>query len=374
MKILILNYEYPPLGGGTGVACQYLLKEFSKKKNLQIDHLTSSVDKHQEEQVSSNIRIIKLNIGKNNKNLHHQSFIDLLRYLIQSSWWLIKNKDQYDLIHAFGGLPASMTAFVAGKPYLVSLRGGDQPGYEPRLDKYLKPVKPLIKLIYSKAKFVDANSLYLKQLSLQSFPKLKTEVIKNGVNTKVFYPAKKLLNKPVILCNSRLGQRKGVEFLVKAMPEVVISFPKVKLIIVGQGIEEKMLKQLVSELKLTKHIQFDGKISRNKIPAIYRQACLFTLPSLSESFSNSLLEALASGLPIVATRIGGNPELVDKKNGVLVPTEKVRPLAKAIIKLLKDRKVRESMGLESRLKSTKLSWKLTADKYLDLYRRVALVG
>ena len=367
MKVLILNYEYPPLGGGTGIANQYLLKGFKKQKNLKIDVLSSSVDKYQEEQLSSNIKIIKLNIGKKNSNFHHQSFFDLFRYLIQSSWWVIKNKDQYDLIHAFSGLPGGITALISGKPYIVSLRGGDQPGYEPRLDKYLKPVKPLLKIIYSRAQSIDANSQFLKRLTLKSFPNLKIEVIFNGVDKKVFYPAKKLIKNPVILCTSRFGERKGVKYLVKAMRLVVKKIPSAQLILTGEGVEEKKLKQLVNKLSLKNQIQFKGRVDRQKMSVVYRQASLFVLPSLSESLSNSLLEAMVCGLPVVATKIGGNLELVINRELLVTPADS-RALAQAMIKLLKNKNLREKMAKNNLVKAEKFSWQKTAQKYLKIYR------
>ena len=103
-----------------------------------------------------------------------------MKYLIKSTWWVNKHKHEYDLLHVFGGLPGAITAFLTGRPYIVSLRGSDQPGYEPRFDKWLNWFKPMLAVIYQKAKFVDANSLFLKKLTLKSFPKLKIKVIKNG--------------------------------------------------------------------------------------------------------------------------------------------------------------------------------------------------
>src|SRR3989344_4939261 len=123
VKVLMINYEYPPLGGGTGIAGYYLLREF-KKLPVKVDLLTATLTK--------------------NKNLHHQSYWDLLKFFLKSTVWVFKHRSDYDLIHAFSGLPGSITAWLSGRPYIVSFRGADEPGYEPRHDLLWKIIKPFM--------------------------------------------------------------------------------------------------------------------------------------------------------------------------------------------------------------------------------------
>ncbi len=370
MKVLMLNYEYPPLGGGTGVANQYLLNEFKKYKKLKIDLVTSSKDKYKEKGLGKNIKIVYLIIGKNNKKPHHQTSCNLISYFIKSTLFALKRRHDYDLIHAFSGLPGGVTAWLSGKPYIISLRGTEVPGYENRYSWILKLFLPLLKLTLTKAKFVDTNSVYLKKLTLKTFPGLKITVIPNGVDAKIFFPAKKLPSKPVILSSSRLGQRKGVEYLVKAMPIVLKSLPEAQLILAGEGVEKESLKRLTNELGLDKQVKFLGQVEHRKLPEIYRKSSLFVLPSLSESLSNSLLEALACGLPVVATKVGGNPELVTKQNGILVPPADSQVLAWAIIKLLQNQKLKDKMSQANLNEAQKYSWQKTAREYLALYEKM----
>lgn len=358
----MLNYEYPPLGGGTGIANRYLLKEFSGQKDLQLDLLTSSPDNYCEEKINPNIKIIRLNIGKKNLKLHHQTIINLISYFIQSTIFTLKYKQNYDLIHAFSGLPGGITAWLSGKPYLISLRGGEEQGYDKGNDKYFKLINPLLGLVYSQAKSLDANSQYLKQLVLKSFPNLSIKIIYNGVDTKKFYPPKKPPRNYQIICTSRFGNRKGVEYLIKAMPLVLTKIPQAKLQIVGEGVLKPQLIKLAKKLRLAGSVEFLGLINHDHLPVIYRRAKLFALPSLSESQSNSLLEALASGLPVVATNIGGNPEIVNKNNGILVPPENSQALAKTIIEVLAN-------PWPNIKADKKFSWEQTAKEYFQLYSR-----
>ena len=370
MKILFLNYEFPPLGGGTGVANQYLLNQFCKNNKLTVDVVTSSDDKYKQEKLSDKVRIIYLDIGKKKKKLHHQTSFSLINYFIKSTLYCLKHKHDYDLVHAFSGLPGGVTAWLSGKPYLISLRGTDVPGYERRFKLLIWLMSPLIKLSWKKAKWIDANSIDLKRLATKALPSLKIKVIVNGVDSTVFYPANKLTINPVILSTARLGSRKGTKYLIQAMPKVLTSFPKSKLLLAGEGVERKSLVQLIKVLNLTKTVKLLGRVEHDDLPAIYRQASLFCLPSLSESFSNSLLEAIASGLPIVATNVGGNKELVSSSNGVLVPPADSQSLAEAIVKLLSDPVKLTKIGKVNRKLAKQYNWSQTAKKYNLLYSKI----
>lgn len=352
----MVNYEYPPLGGGTAVCNQALVAQFRRRPDLKVDVLTTSPDKYQVVNLPPNVRMIKLDIGKNNRNLHHQSYRNLLVFFIKSSVWIFKNRSAYDLIHAYSGLPGSASAWLSGLPYIVSLGGADEPGYEPRHNLFWLMFKPLFGRIYQQAQSIDVNSLFLKKLVLRSWLDLKIKIISNGVDTKKFYPAAKAVTQPIILSTSRFGARKGVKFLIQALADI----PHAQLWLAGSGIEEPKLKSLAQKLRLSSRIKFLGLVPRRRLPSLYRQAKIFVLPSLSESRSNALLEALASGLPVVATNIGGNPELVNNNNGLLVNPSDSHNTAIAI---------RTTLTKKWRLPriSAKYSWENCARQYRKIY-------
>lgn len=364
MRFLLINYEYPPLGGGTGIANRYLLEQFAKENDLQLDVLCSSPYKERVETYSKNIRLFRLNIGKKNRNLHHQANGNLISFFIRSTLWVFAHKKNYDLIHAFSGLPGGVTAWLSGKPYLVSFRGADEPGYEPRHELVWKLLKPAMGHIYRHARSLDANSQFLKRLVLKSWADLSIKVIRNGVDTDKFYPAKKKPLKKIILATSRLAPRKGIDYLIKAMQVVAKKEPHAKLWLAGEGVEQEKLVKLAERLGVENKVKFLSRVDHNKLPDIYRQAKIFVLPSLSESFSNSLLEALACGLPVVATSGGGNREMVNKQNGFLVPPANSWALTEAIYKALNQSWPKINL-------KRKLSWKKTAKSYLELYQNKA---
>ncbi len=372
MRILMLNYEFPPLGGGAGNANYYLLKEFAQEKDLQIDLVTSSVGAFKKEEFAENITIHYLDIGKGNKNFHYQTNKDLLIYSFKSYFYsrkLIKQQ-QYDFIHAWFGIPCGFTAMLFKKPYLVALRGSDVPFYNPRfklLDKLF--FKQLSRLIWKRAQVVVANSQGLKDLALKTNPKQKIEVIYNGVDTNHFKPAKrKKASKALrIICVARLVERKGVKYLLKSLTELKkVDF---KLTIIGEGNQKKQLEELAKELKIDKKVSFLGAAPHQELVQHYQQHDIFVLPSLNEGMSNTVLEAMACGLAIIMTDVGGARELVNE-NGFLV---RVKTIADFTISIdaYHNKSLLQRHQKASRSMAEQLSWNLASRRYKGVYHQIS---
>lgn len=372
MKVLFLNYEFPPLGGGAGNAVYFLLKEFSKKNNLQIDLITSSIGKYRKEKFSSNTNIYYLNIGKNSKKLHYQSAKDLLVYTWKAyfkSKQLVK-ENNYDLIHAFFGIPCGFIALLLGKPYIVSLLGSDVPFFNSRFywhDKIL--FKKLSRLIWQKAKFTVANSQGLKKLALKTSPKQKIEIIYTGVDTKLFKPDNKIKKKKIILFVGRLIKRKGINYLFQAFAESGKELKdNYQIWLVGDGPEKTNLINLGKKLGIYQKIKFLGIKNKKQLVDIYNQTKIFVLPSLNEGMSNVLLEAIACGLPLIATNVGGSREII-KGNGFITSTKNSLALKTVLEKYASSEKLILDHSKKSLERSNYFSWQKTVKKYLTLYQK-----
>jgi glycosyltransferase involved in cell wall biosynthesis len=367
MHILILNYEFPPLGGGAGNAAYYLLKEFAKGKDLNIDLVTSLVGGYKKEDFSSNIKIYYLDIGKKGSS-HFQTQKDLFAYSWRAYWFCKKliSKKRYDLIHAFFGIPCGYIAMKLGLPYIVSLRGSDVPFYNQRFyfwDKFI--FKRLSKIIWKKSKYVIANSFGLKQLAKNINPAQKIEVIYNGVDSQEFKPnADKSIGKTIKLISiGRLIPRKGYKYLLKSLK----GLSNCELFLVGEGVERENLKTLAKKMGVK--VRFYGRVSHQEVVYLLREADIFVLPSLNEGMSNSLLEAVACGLPVIVTDTGGSVELV-KGNGIIVPKADVISLRSAIKRFLSDKNSLENMGQKSRQLAESMSWISVAEQYKYFYTKI----
>ena len=382
-RILFFNYEYPPLGGGAANATKYILEEYSKRNDLVVDLVTSSInDEYVQNKIGKNVTIHRLPIGKNSENLNYQSKGELIKYTWKAYFFARKliKKNDYDLTHSFFTVPTGVLSLIFKwqfkLPYIVSLRGSDVPGYSERFDKLYKFITPIIHKIWHQAKFVVTNSKGLTELAKKSDPQQKFLEIFNGIDTTFYQPNKRTLEDKKrefrILLASRLTRRKGFNYAIDAFARLVKKYPQIKIQIAGgEGNAMAELKEQVRKLKLADKINFSGLYTKEESPAIYNWADVFVMPSLNEGMSNNLLEALASGLPVLMTPTGGAEELViDGKNGYLIKMKDVDSIVEKISLLIDNLQKCEIFGAKSREIAENMSWFSVAEEYINLYNKM----
>jgi len=209
-------------------------------------------------------------------------------------------------------------------------------------------------------------------------PEKKIVTIVNGVDTKKFFPPadKKKVKQDlgidpdtfIVGTVGRLDKVKNYEMLLKAMPLKSSEFPY-KLILIGDGPERANLEVFVTTHRLP-NVEFLGE--KQNIRDYLQVFDLFVLPSLAEGMSNTILEAMATGIPIVATRVGGTPEIVeDGVTGSLIPSGGYDLLSEMITKYMNDRSLCETQGQAGRLRCEKLfSLNVMVEKYDRLYSKL----
>ncbi|WP_172975422.1 glycosyltransferase family 4 protein [Microbulbifer sp. THAF38] len=202
----------------------------------------------------------------------------------------------------------------------------------------------------------------------------------NGVDTNIFYPGDSTIRESlsipteafVIAIGCRLEPVKGVRFLAEAV--AAINDPQLHLIIAGDGSETQDIKHLLRNQVKSGNAHLLGNIHNSKMPDIYRAADASSLPSLMEATSISGLEAMASGLPIIASDIGGIPYIVkDSVNGILTKPGSVDDLQRAIRQLLNNRDLSKQMGI-SGLKMVKenFTWEIIAQQVISHYKQLSI--
>ncbi len=219
-----------------------------------------------------------------------------------------------------------------------------------------------------------------KQLIMKG--KIKSEkitVLYDGVDLSIFDP-KLILEQshyadsayPIIGCISRLDQRKGIRFLIEAITILKSQYPHIKLIIVGDGKERQRLESMATEHEVTENVFFTGE-QKNVIP-YFQMFDIFVLPSLSEGLSVSLIEAMAMKKTIIATNVGGIPEVVaNGKEGILVPPGQANEIASAIAYLLKNAKRANLMKVAARKKvERKFNLDILVKKLENFYETLVL--
>ncbi len=200
-------------------------------------------------------------------------------------------------------------------------------------------------------------------------------IIPNGVDINHFSldgPKRKefIDGKVNILFVGRLEQRKGLGHLINACAKIKQRFPNFRLIVVGPGTVLRFkYERAVTELGLANNVVFTGFVPSSELPSYYRTADIFCAPATGgESFGIVLLEAMACGKPVIATRIEGYVNvLTDREEGLLVPPRNDDSLAHALLTLLEDKHLRQQMGTRGRNKAEKYSWANIARQVMECY-------
>jgi len=232
-------------------------------------------------------------------------------------------------------------------------------------------VFPLELKILGNADLITSDS-YTTAKKLEEFYGISPNMIRvigNGVDDKFFVSGKSNSGTPYVLYVGRLVYRKGLIDLVLSAEYICRKHQSVIFIIVGSGPLKTYLTKLIDKMRLNARVFLVGKVDRERLLKYYQNATVFVLPSYYESFPNTALEAMACGLPVVATWVGDLPRIVENgKTGFLVPPRQPIVLGETIFRLLKDESVAEKIGKTSREEVEKsYSWDSLTDKVLDCY-------
>jgi glycosyltransferase involved in cell wall biosynthesis len=374
MQILILNSEYPPIGGGAGNASAHIADQLEKMGH-GVTVVTSRFGSlpHREEDGGVTIyRIPGLRRKQDRSNPLEQ-----LIFILSASFWALRRLPRFkpDATLAFFGVPSGAVGWLIRKlyrvPYVVSLRGGDVPGFRPYdFRVYHKLIAPFLRRIWKEAAAVVANSKGLRQLATTFDSRFEIPIIPNGVDLQVYKMGDRDWSSQRLLSAGRVVHQKGLDLAMHALGGLKdLSWV---WSIAGDGPQMHSLQSLAKELGIIDRIHFLGWQSREQLQNCYQQANIFLFPSRHEGMPNALLEAMASGLPVVASCIAGSEELVqDGTTGYLVRSEDVDLLQAALKKLLTDAALRKQMGDASRLYvEENYSWESTAQQYADLLEKV----
>jgi glycosyltransferase involved in cell wall biosynthesis len=244
----------------------------------------------------------------------------------------------------------------------------------------IKPIKPALRYL-SKKTLLRADKVVViheeaKNLVLNcGVPENNIEVIPPGIDVTRFTFSsnykKHVDGKVELISVGSLTKRKGHDLTLKALKEVTKKHKNVKLTILGSGPEQERLEQLVVDLKLKPFVRFGGFVSNFETPKYYQRAHIFVSMSRSEGFATVCLEAMASGLAIISSKVGGFEEgVADGLSGYLVDQEDYKGLADRIIKLIDNRQLLEKFGIQSRKDAEKkYNWDSTiVPKYINVYK------
>lgn len=273
-----------------------------------------------------------------------------------------------DVIHAHWTLSAGVAClgrWSHRRPVLATVQGSDV------LQVPRHPIGAwLTRIVLSSSDLITALSYALKRkLCELGIKPEKILIVPNGVDITRFVPIEECFREDFILFVGSLIQRKGVRYLLEAMVEVSKIFPGYRLIIAGDGPEAKFLKWKVNELGISKQVDFVGFQSQDGVRALMQRARVLVLPSLEEGMGVVLVEAMACGTPVVASRVDGILDVVTPDVGVLVPPKDPMELAKGIRTILENPIRWKEYSHQARARAVNYySWDRIASQFVEIYR------
>ncbi len=277
-----------------------------------------------------------------------------------------------DIIHAQGISTSGISGFTAYLikkslkiPYVVYGRGGDVYPF--------KVEKILVKAILNNADSIIALTEHMKR-EMQKISAKNILVIPNGIDmarfndqSPDFSDSLNSKEKKIIFVGN-LRPEKGLNYLIEAVLHISKKDINIQLLVVGDGPQRESLEKMVTKLNINDKVTFSGKTDTNRVPVYLKNSDVFVLPSLHEGFPNVLLEAMASGLPVVASDVCGINEIIeDNKNGFLVKPQNSKEIAEKILLLLDNRYLRENICKENRKKASRYSWQRTVHMLENVY-------
>ena len=374
MRLLFVNYEFPPIGGGAAYASFAIAREFVSLGH-RIDFLTAGA---RGKAYSENIDGIQVHrIRTYRRGIHDSGVLGALSFLALATTKLrsLARQNRYDAYLYYFGLPTGFLSLLPGahrgQPCVISLRGSDVPGYDPALRWQHRLLRPITRRIWLRAHRVVANSHSLRGLALSSMPEAAIDVICNGAALPTAISIRKPSGKGVrILTVSRLIARKGLDTLIMALART--QREDLSLEIAGEGPARDALTRLAVAAGVAHRVRFHGFVDHTSLAALYARADIFVLASVAESCSMALLEAMAAGLPVIATRVGGTVEVVKhESNGLLVTPTSIDELSAALETLAANPLLRERFAAANRiLTREQFSWSAAARRYEAIFNEL----
>lgn len=393
MKIAYVLYAFPKLS--ESFILNEIVELLKRGHEVQIVSLHEPVEEVRHEEVNAYGLLERTHYFRRNQ-IFTVNFFRPLKYFLKAfaqdiyNLKLSKNRLKHDLklayfatimdqngvvlIHAHFadiGNVARRLGKMVGVPYTLTAHA---------FDIYMEPDTDELRKVMNDAESVvtisDYNKNYLKgEIGVNN----RIEVIRCGIDLDKFKPQKiRADNKIKLLTVARLVEKKGIAYLIKAIPMMIKEVPNCELTIIGSGPLYDNLQQLVRDLDIERYVQFRGDVSDSELMRYYERADMFLLPCIiaengdRDGIPVSIMEAMAMKLPVISTIVSGIPELVaDGVSGILAPQKDEKAIADAVLTLCKDSELRVEMGAEGRkIVERKFNITLEAEKIIGVFENV----
>lgn len=287
---------------------------------------------------------------------------------------------EFDVVHAhnylyFSSIVAAVTKRLRKIPFVLTAHACAEYSIVRRFLRTFYDLIPGRFIVRQANQIIVLSENELNHLISIGVPSHKIQMVPHGVDFRLFSEASRLsfrkkygLSGKIILFVGRLEEKKGLFTLVESVAKVREGMGNVTTVMVGDdwGLKNKLLR-FSRLLGVSDLLAFTGPLYGDELASAYAASDVFVLPSISEVFGLVLLEAMAAGKPIIASCVGGVPNIVKETNGILVPPGDSDALARGIVKLLKDEKLASFYGRQNQLEATSYSWEKVAEQVERIY-------
>ncbi|MFA6416511.1 MAG: glycosyltransferase family 4 protein [Candidatus Paceibacterota bacterium] len=369
--VLIVTGLFPPEIGGPATYSKILLEELPSR--------------------GFDVRILPFSLVR--------KYPPIIRHLI-FSFYIWRQIKVVNIVYAMDpvsvGLPVMLACLLGRRSYWLKIvgdyaweQGSQRAGVEDSLDVFstrpkgygwlVRTLKIVQTLVAKRAQRIVVPSFYLKKIvGNWGVDTEKIDVIYNAFEGKNISFKKEEerstlgFNKEVIVSVGRLVPWKGFETLIDSMPRLLVKYPQAKLLIVGDGPEEKNLQEKIKQNKLSSSVNLLGRLPQAELFKYVVGADVFVLNTAYEGFSHQLLEVMSLGTPVVTTRIGGNPELIkDGQTGLLFEYNNREEMITAVEKILTDKNLSDHLSAEARQTALGFTRAKMVDGLVDLFKKNA---
>lgn len=342
MRILTLIYEFPPIGGGGGKAAYDICKGLAALGH-EVTVLTAHMKNLPFEEHKDGIRVVR--ISSLRRDTFGASFLTMLAYVLAGLWAGLRliSLNRPDIIHTHFAVPSGALAWLlsvlTGIPYILTAHLGDVPGGVPeKTRKWFFWIEPFTHPIWKRAKKVIAVSEHTRQLALQHYS-VNVQVVPNGADVKHLAPPKIKENiPPRLIFAGRFVPQKNPFAIIQALSQLqdlnwICSM-------LGDGPLFENVKREIEKMGMGERFDLPGWVTPDTVLEHFSKSDILFMPSLSEGLPVVGVQALAKGLAIVASRIGGFLDLVDsEKNGYLIDVQDIPAYSRALREIISDPKV-----------------------------------
>jgi glycosyltransferase involved in cell wall biosynthesis len=263
-------------------------------------------------------------------------------------------------------------ARLARRPYLLHVHGSEFADF---YQECPPAARRIVRAVLARATLVLALSEAWRATLQQISPRARLEVLPNAVPLPALDGSLRPVGRqPTLLFFGEIARHKGVFELAQAFARVAAAFPGLQLVYAGTGRAVAETRELTARLGLGERAEFTGWLEAERKRAVLAGATIFVLPSYVEGMPMALLEAMSWGLPVIATPVGGVPEIVTHEvDGLLVPPGDVEALAAAVARLMSEPQLRERLGRAAReTVATRFSLDSAVERLLGIYRRFGI--